>query len=531
MICKWVEEELKEADIGDQRLDDRLKNILTGLFKQPGLSLNRSFHTRKEVQAAYRFFSNGLVDEEKILTPHKDLTAKRSNEHPIILSLSDTTSLNYTTRKKNKDSGYISSNNAQGFFLHATIAITPDRLHLGIVNQNFWAREKLKTQKLHRDYRSLSEKESYRWIEAYVDSCKLSEYCQQSQVVHVTDREGDIYEIYSEYQTRKNAGLRVADFVIRSNHNRAVLSGERVTSYTKSKESKKIGKLNLKLIRDSQVIVSKKNILNYKITKKISNKLKVIRTKFNKIAKNSLKPVKKTSRLLHKELENSKQLGIIEFEIIKRDTNEKRLVRQSVRAASVIVNSKDGNSESEVQINAVYLEEIDPPVGEEPIIWRLLTSLPIKTLDQILTIIKYYLCRWEIEVFFKTYKSGCKVEEKSLRNADRLYPLFCVLLIVAWRINFLMHMSRIVPDISCEFFFEPSEWKAGYIAATRDRKYPSTPPTLQEMMGYIAKLGGHLGRKKDPEPGPTVIWKGISKLTNYADAWDLFGPEAHTKRD
>jgi hypothetical protein len=529
MICKWIEEELKEANIGDQRLDDRFKHILTGLSKQPGLSLNRSFQTRKEVQAAYRFFSNGLVDEEKILTPHKDLTVKRAGEHPIILSLSDTTSLNYTTRKKNKDSGYISSNNAQGFFLQATIAITPDRLHLGIVNQNFWAREKVKIEKLHRDYRSLKEKESYRWLEAFVDSCKLAESCKHSHVVHVTDREGDLYEIYSEYQARKYAEQRVADFVIRSNHNRAVLSGERITSYTKLRESKKIDKLNLKLIRDKQVIDSKKIIINYKITQKISNSLKAARTKSKKIARNNFKPFKKTSRLLHKELEDSKQLGIIEFEIIKRDTNEKRLVRQSVRAASVIVNSKDGNSESGVQINAVYLEEIDPPAGEEPVIWRLLTSLPIKTLEQILTIIKYYLCRWEIEIFFKTYKSGCKVEEKSLRNAERLYPLFCMFLIVAWRVNFLLQMSRIVPDISCEFFFEPSEWKAGYIAATRDRKYPSTPPTLQKMMGYIAKLGGHLGRKNDPNPGPTVIWKGICKLTNYADAWDLFGPEAHTK--
>jgi len=42
--------------------------------------------------------------------------------------------------------------------------------------------------------------------------------------------------------------------------------------------------------------------------------------------------------------------------------------------------------------------------------------------------------------------------------------------------------------------------------------------------GYIGKLGGHLGRKKDPLPGVKAIWTGICKLTNYADAWDLFGP-------
>jgi hypothetical protein len=144
MVSKWVVNELESSEFGDKRLNKRVLDILDCASKQPQLSINKLFHTRKEVQACYRFFSNDLVDEKKLIQPHLEKSIERASKHPVVLCLSDTTSLNYTTRKKLKDSGYISSNNAQGFFLHATIAVTPDRLHLGLVGQKFWAREKEK---------------------------------------------------------------------------------------------------------------------------------------------------------------------------------------------------------------------------------------------------------------------------------------------------------------------------------------------------------------------------------------------------
>lgn len=464
MTSEWVVQELCGIDIGDKRLNKRVLTLLEKASKLPQSSLNQMFHTRKEIQACYRFFSNDLVDENKIIKPHIQETYKRSAQHPIVLSLSDTTSLNFTTRKKLKDSGYISSNNAQGFFLHANIAITPDRLHLGIVSQKFWAREKEKLGRSLREYKPLVEKESYRWIEAYKDACKLAAKCKDTQVIHVTDREGDIFELFTEHESIKSNEV-AADYIVRSNHNRTVY------------------------------------------------------------------PKGRASRSLIEELESSEKLGEISFEIIKRENNTTRQVRQSVQAISAEIKSRYGADTPNVKttINAVYLKEIDPPEGEKAVTWCLLTSLPIKTFKDIKLIVEYYLCRWEIEVFFKTYKSGCKVEEKSLRSADRLYPLFSLLLIVAWRVNFLLHMGRINPNISCEVYFERSEWKAGTMAATRNREPPSEPPSMGIMMGYIGKLGGHLGRKSDPNPGVKAMWLGICKLTNYADAWDIFGPEAREK--
>lgn len=460
MASKWVQDELEGVKFGEKRLNKRILHLLDQASKQPQASINQMFHTRKEVQACYRFFSNDLVDETKIIEPHLNKTIERVSQNPIVLCLSDTTSLNYTTRKTLKDSGYISSNNAQGFFLHTTIAVTPDRLHLGIIGQKFWAREKEKKARTSRERESMlfTEKESYRWLEAYRDSCELAKKCEGTKVIHITDREGDIFEIFDEHRK----GTTNADYIIRSNHNRIVYPGKGQTN------------------------------------------------------------------TLIEELQDSKPLGKISFEIIDRVSGNIRQVHQSVQAISIEIKSRYGSDRPNIKatLNAVYLKEIDPPKGAKPIQWCLLTSLPISSLEEIVKVISYYLCRWEIEVFFKTFKSGCKVEEKSLRSADRLYPLFSLFLIIAWRMNFLLHMSRVLPSISCAYFFEDSEWKAGYMAALRSKIPPTSPPTLQEMIGYIARLGGHLGRKADEPPGVRAIWVGICKLTHYADAWDLFGPEA-----
>lgn len=461
MVSSWIVSELEDLEIGDKRLNKRLLSILDFAAKQPQLSINKLFHTRNEVQACYRFFSNDLVNETKIIQPHLNKTVERVSEHPIVLSLSDTTSLNYTTRKKLKDSGYISSNNAQGFFLHATIAITPDRQHLGLVGQKFWSREKEKKKarsSYERERMMFAEKESYRWLEAYRDSCELSRKCNDTNVVHITDREGDIFEIYDEYHNQNDA----ADYIIRSNHNRRVY------------------------------------------------------------------PESKPSNTLIQELENSPILGEVGFEIIDRESGIKRKVCQSVQALTVTIKSRYGADKPNISrtVNVVYLKEINPLSEEKQIAWCLLTSLPIASKEEVVKVVKYYLCRWEIEIFFKTYKSGCKVEEKSLRTAERLYPLFSLLLIVAWRVNFLLQMSRVAPTLSCALFFEESEWKAGYAAATRNRNVPAKAPTMKEMMLYIGKLGGHLGRRNDPPPGIKATWIGICKLANYADAWEIFGPGA-----
>ncbi len=51
-----------------------------------------------------------------------------------------------------------------------------------------------------------------------------------------------------------------------------------------------------------------------------------------------------------------------------------------------------------------------------------------------------------------------------------------------------------------------------YCVVNQTKTLPDKPPTLQEAVRLLAKLGGFLGRKHDGEPGVKVLWRGLQKL-------------------
>jgi hypothetical protein len=157
--------------------------------------------------------------------------------------------------------------------------------------------------------------------------------------------------------------------------------------------------------------------------------------------------------------------------------------------------------------------------------WILLTSLPIETLDQVRRVIQNYCVRWLVEVFFRTLKSGCRVEERRFEEVDRFLPCLAIYLIVTWRTLYVCRLGREFPDISCEAVFEPAEWQSVYQIVKRDPP-PKQPPTLREMVRLVAQLGGYVNRKREDEPGPQTVWLGLQRLHDIALCWQVFGPGA-----
>jgi hypothetical protein len=178
-----------------------------------------------------------------------------------------------------------------------------------------------------------------------------------------------------------------------------------------------------------------------------------------------------------------------------------------------------------VTINAVMAVEENPPEGVEPLIWVFLTTLPVNTFDEAIAVIQYYLTRWEIEVFFKILKSGCEVEERRFENSESLASLIGIFLVIAWRVAYAMKLGRNCPEMSAEIIFSSSEWKSVYKVVNKGVKLPEKPPLLGEFIIMIARLGGYLNRKSDPPPGPKAMWVGISRMNDFATAWDAFGHE------
>ena len=168
---------------------------------------------------------------------------------------------------------------------------------------------------------------------------------------------------------------------------------------------------------------------------------------------------------------------------------------------------------------AVLAEEINAPLGIKPLRWMLLTTCEVSSAARAIEKIGWYRLRWGIEVYHRTLKSGCKIEERQLGTADRIETCLAIDLVVAWRIFHLAKLGREVPDVPCTVFFEEFEWKALHTHITKTPVPPAQPPTLRQAMRMVAMLGGFLGRKGDGEPGTTTLWRGLQYLDGIAAMW------------
>ena len=224
----WVVEEMKSADFGDKRLHKRLLLILRRLFDAPATGLKAAFKGWAELMAAYRFFDNDKVDEGALLESHVAATLERVRAQSRALVLQDTTELDYSTKKALQGTGALSVEVRQGFFAHSQYVVTPQRLPLGLWGTKIYAREKTMEADKGVEKRDvpIEEKESFRWLEGYRDACHLAELAPQTQVISVNDREGDIYEVFVEWQRRREQGERVAEWLIRSCHDRCLMPFE-----------------------------------------------------------------------------------------------------------------------------------------------------------------------------------------------------------------------------------------------------------------------------------------------------------------
>jgi len=114
-----------------------------------------------------------------------------------------------------------------------------------------------------------------------------------------------------------------------------------------------------------------------------------------------------------------------------------------------------------------------------------------------------------------------------LETPERILPCVGLYLIVAWRVLYLTMLGRVCPDLPCTVVFGEAEWKAVAVIESRHRP-PDTPPSLADMVKYIARQGSYVGRKGDGHPGMVSIWTGLQRVMDYARAWEAFGPESAT---
>jgi hypothetical protein len=476
MIDTWAREEAAEADLKDARLDERFAQVLSDLGRQPNASIPQACGGRAELVAAYRFFDNDKTNYDNIHHAHTHATIERVRGQTTVVCSQDTTEIELTRPQQQvKDVGPLDNGARRGLFLHRLDAFTTDGTPLGRIWSKVWTRpdppdEPLTApqKNLKRKTSPIEQKESFRWLEGLRHVRVLAQQCPEVRCVCVADSEADIYELFVE----DRGSVNPIQFVVRLCQERSLLTDAEQPTQR---------------IRDA---------------------------------------VEKTPVLFERSISiRAREPKVACEDRVRRQGRAARQAQMVVRAVSVTLDPpyRPDRKLTPVTVNVVQVREINPPAGEEPVEWLVVTSLPIADADAVRVVIAFYTVRWMSEVFFRTLKSGCRVEQRLFEERERLEVCLAVYEIIAWRTLFVCRLGRSCPDLSCEAVFEPCEWKAVW-TVIHQKKPPKKAPPLPEMVRLIAQLGGYVNRpNRDDPPGPQTVSRGLQRMYDLALAWNTFG--------
>lgn len=386
------------------------------------------------------------------------MTADLVSGQSRVLSVGDTTYLDYGSILEKREGYGPQGNGGNGLLLHSALAVDPDQGQpLGLLWQKLWNREHLakppanETSKQKKQRRAearkakrarpFEDKESYRWVEAMI--ALEQDVAASTQVIHVFDREGDIAEVFDQVNELSHTGV-----VVRAAHNRSLEHDPH--------------RLWEKL--EAQPIAA-------------YHAVDLPVTKTRKARKANL-----AVRFCRVQLRSPARLGM----------------------------------DSQLQVYAVYADEVDCPKGEEPVSWMLLTSESVTAVEQALTILRWYGYRWHVEEFHKLLKSGCQVERYRLA-AEGMKPLLGFLCIIAADLLRLTYLKRTQPKLPAETVLSPVQIQVLKAKATRRPK----TLTVQWAVESIARLGGYLEHRRKTPIGIQVLWKGWAKLHDLVEGWQL----------
>ena len=177
-------------------------------------------------------------------------------------------------------------------------------------------------------------------------------------------------------------------------------------------------------------------------------------------------------------------------------------------------------------VTLVIGREINPPQGEEPALWFLLTTHQVNDIADARRIIGFYRLRWTIEQLFRTMKTkGFDIEALRQEQDGPLEKLVTAILIAAIKVMQLVaeregEAKRLLSDV-----FDPDDQPAlervcqSLEGKTAKQKNPYPEGTLAYAAWVFARLGGWTGYYG--KPGPIVMLRGLTQFHAIKHGWTL----------
>ena len=416
---------------------------------------------RAEKVGLTRFFRNPRVTADEILRTAAQRTGAAATGRHVLL-IEDTSEINYEAKAQRKRGlGRVGNGADVGLFVHPALAVdAEDGAVLGLAGATIWRRTRVKED----DYQSLpiEEKESHRWI---ATGLKARTFLSTAALVTlITDREGDIYELFARVPDEQTHVL------VRAEHDRALAD---------------VG-----------------------------------------------------GRMLAK-IAGEPEAGRLAFDLSSRPGRTARRVTLAVRFCPVTLRQPgrgaDRRDPPQLSLNLVEAREIDPPPGEEPIVWRLLTTHAATSLAEAARIIDLYRCRWIVEQLFRTLKSqGLDLEDSFISDGDALECLAATALIAAASVMQLVQgRGEAGSTLSASRVFSPVEiivlevLVRKFEGKTAKQKNPHPRHSLAWAAWCIARLGGWNGYASERPPGPITFARGLRRFHAIAEGFALAANNSH----
>lgn len=404
----WAKEEFSGVDIGDKRLDERLIQTVEEIYKNPSASYSACVGGDwKKVKGFYRLIDkpdDSAVSVENILKPHRTRTIQRIKAQKTVLCIQDGTKINYDNLNNCTGLGEIGKNQTKavtkGFHMYSTMAVTTDGLPLGILSSEITSPkiQKIKRTKNEERNSSIETKKIFSWIKGIRDCMSIKKLTPETALVNVMDREGDFYELFD---THRNECIKI-DLLVRAAFDRKINGNNKL--FDKLRNTPASTSIEIEIPRQSQ-----------------------------RLRRGTQKAKPKKERRTAKAL--------VSFEKI------------SLKPPSY------SKSKTSIELWATHLREENPPENIDPVEWFLLTTINIESTETALECIKWYCLRWRIEDWHRVLKSGCKIEELSMKKAARLKRAIAINIVVAWRIMLMTLLGRQAPELPPEILFSDIEIK------------------------------------------------------------------------
>ena len=378
-----------------------------------------------------------------------------------MLALHDTTKFKFEGDAWREGLGWLNHESCQGFLSHHSFCVSPSGEPLGTLGLYAWSRTgKPKGRRSQRVSQSDPDRESLRWQES---ALLIGEVLHdKTEVVHVMDREGDCYELMSILLEHEQ------HFIIRLAHDRRLERGRQACAL-KLFES----------LSSAPFFFEREVVLSSRAKQKNERKQRTF------------------------------------------PARAKREARLEVRAESKEIFAGNGGPahvSPSLTLQFVEVREDCPPEGQEPVVWRIVTTLPVETEEQVAAVVDGYRHRWLIEEFFKALKTGCNYQQRQLESSRTLLVDLAIEVAVAWRILLVRWLARHEPNAAATRVVTETHLAIlAAVAAKHKRTFPEEP-TVGHVMCQIAALGGHI--KNNGPPGWLVLRRGFDTLLTMELGWE-----------